>query len=67
MSKYCTCKHKEIEEIERGEYCCLNCEKEIEACDIAGGEPMDEPEPSEEEAEFYQDAGMQQIEREIFA
>lgn len=55
MTDYCKCKEKEIEEIERGEYICLNCEKEIEACDLGGEGDYDNE--TQEESDFYNRAG----------
>lgn len=42
---YCKCEHKEPEEIERGEFMCLNCNKEI----LNDNDYDYEPEPTDDE------------------
>ena len=56
---YCACNNQQPEEIKRGVYVCTNCHNDVNPADFA----QDEPELSDEEIEFYQEAGREYAER----
>lgn len=56
---YCNCNDQQPEEVKRGVYTCLNCHNDVNPADLM----QDAPELSDEEIEFYNEAGREYAER----